>query len=157
MGLRVKTDKIRIDYYEGAETGATREDKPIVCSFFGYPIPTDRVNKLRKEHTHYDWVAPNDRVEKKREENINWHAYSVDVFCETVTGWEGVEIEVDGVIKTECTRETKILFRTNMWAISEWLIKEFEKAAIAGAIVKDTEIKNSKRGLSGKQPTVETV
>ena len=132
MGLRVKTDKIRIDYYEGAESGAIREDKPVICSFFGYPVPTDKLNKIRNQHSHYEWVSPNERVEKKREEKFDWHTYSVDLFCETVTGWEGVEIEVDGAIRTECTRENKILFRVNMWQIATWVMSEFEKAAIAG-------------------------
>ena len=156
MGLHVKTDKIRIDYYEGAESGAIREDKPIVCSFFGYPVPTDKLNKIRNQHSHHEWVSPNDRVEKKREEKFDWHAYSIDLFCETVSDWKDVEIEVDGAVRTECTRDNKILFRVNMWQIATWIMSEFEKAAIAGAIVKDSEKKTLNRGSHGKQDIAET-
>ena len=149
MGLRVKTDKIRIDYYEGAESGAIREDKPVICSFFGYPVPTDKLNKIRNQHSHYEWVSPNERVEKKREEKFDWHTYSVDLFCETVTGWEGVEIEVDGAIRTKCTKENKILFRVNMCQIETGEMSEFEKAAIAEPMVKTPEKKTKKFGLHG--------
>ena len=173
MGLRIdknrKDTEFCIEYWDGAETEiedgkkeviVNTENKPVICKFWGRALSVEEEQKIRNlpECYHVVWETPKGQrgLPPQRTEKPKWDVIAARKFAEQIREWEGIE-DVSDKSTQKCTYENKLIFRDQHYEVANFVIYQIEAMERVRLSGKDTEIKNSKRGLSGKQPTAETV